>query len=312
MTLQVRVKSLTWEAPNIVSYDLRPMAGDELPGFTAGAHIDLSLSNGFVRSYSLLNSQAERHRYVIAVQNDRASRGGSRWIHENVRPGDVLTISGPRNNFPLCETAEMSILVAGGIGITPILSMVDRLSALGRCWQLIYCARKRSGTAFVEALQGRPGVHFNFDEEPGGALLDIAAVIGSAPIGAHLYCCGPLPMLGAFEEATKDIDRSHVHLEYFKVKEPPSVRGGFTVFLARSRREVPVPNGMTILEALRDVGFDVPYSCLEGICGSCETAVLEGVPDHRDLVLTDKERAANKTMMICCSGSKTERLVLDV
>lgn len=312
MSLQVLLKSLTWEAPNIVSYDLRPLSGGELPAFTAGAHIDLALGSGLRRSYSLLNSQAERHRYVVAVQKDRASRGGSRWIHENLRPGDVLTIDGPRNNFPLCESAELSLLIAGGIGITPMLSMIDRLSALGRAWQLVYCARKRSGTAFLQALEGKPGVRFNFDEEPGGAMLDIAAVVAGAPAHAHLYCCGPLPMLGAFEAATRHLGRSRVHLEYFTAKEPVSPSGGFTVVLARSQREIAVPSGKTILDALQEAGIDVPYSCMEGVCGSCETAVLEGVPDHRDLVLTDAERAASKTMMICCSGSKTEKLVLDL
>src|SRR6185437_16476044 len=140
MALQVRIKAMTWEAPNIVSYDLRPVEGG-LPPFSAGAHIDLTLSGGLVRSYSLLNSQAERHRYRIAVQKDRASRGGSRWIHDNLRPGDVVAISAPRNNFPLEESAATSLFIAGGIGITPILSMIDRLSALGRDWQLTYCAR---------------------------------------------------------------------------------------------------------------------------------------------------------------------------
>ncbi|HEX7055522.1 MAG TPA: PDR/VanB family oxidoreductase [Burkholderiales bacterium] len=312
MSLQVLLKSLTWEAPGIVSYDLRPVDGGELPPFTAGAHIDLALGNGMRRSYSLLNSQAERHRYVIAVQKDRASRGGSRWIHDNLRPGDVLTIEPPRNNFPLCESAERSLFIAGGIGITPILSMIDRLSALGRAWQLVYCARKRSGTAFLHALEGRPEVRFNFDEEPGGTMLDIAALVAAAPAQAHLYCCGPLPMLAAFEEATRDVAPERVHLEYFSAKEPVAKGGGFTVVLAKSGREIEVPSGMTILDALTNAGIDVPYSCMEGVCGSCETAVLEGIPDHRDLVLTDAERAAGKTMMICCSGSKTEKLVLDL
>lgn len=312
MTLQVRVKSATWEAPNIVSYELRAVTGNDLPPFSAGAHLDLTLGNGMVRSYSLLNSQAERHRYVIAVQKDRASRGGSQWIHDKVRPGDVLSINGPRNNFPVCETAEFSIFIAGGIGITPILSMIDRLSTLRRAWELVYCARNRSGAAFFDVLEGKPGVRFNFDEEPGGTMLDVAAMVRSAPAQSHLYCCGPLPMLGAFEEATKDVDRSRVHVEYFAAKEAPALSGGFTVILARSRREIPVPPGKTILDALTAAGVDVPFSCTEGVCGSCETAVLEGIPDHRDLVLTDSERSSNKTMMVCCSGSKTERLVLDL
>jgi vanillate O-demethylase ferredoxin subunit len=304
------VKSATWEAPIITSYDLRPMEGGELPAFTAGAHIDLTLPNGLIRSYSLVNPQTERHRYVIAVQKDRASRGGSKWVHENFHPGDILTINGPRNNFPLNESAEKSILLAGGIGITPILSMSERLAALGRDWELIYCARTRGDAAFVDRLKGN--VKFNFDGEPGGKMLDIAAVVRAAPANAHFYCCGPLPMLSAFEAATADLPRERVHVEYFTAKEPPAVGGGFKVVLAKSGKEFIVPPGKTILDTLLDAGLDIPYSCMEGVCGTCETKVLEGTPDHRDLILTEDEHAAGKSMMICCSGSKSEKLVLDL
>jgi len=312
VTLSLRIISATWEAPDIVSYELRPPEGGELPAFTAGAHIDLTLPNGLVRSYSLVNPQSERHRYVIAVQKDRASRGGSKWVHENFRVGGLLTANGPRNNFALEEAAEKSVFIAGGIGITPILSMTERLSALGRDWELVYCARKRAGTAFLESLQQKPRVRFNFDEEPGGKMLDIAAVVKAAPANAHFYCCGPVPMLEAFEQATRDLPRERVHVEYFTAKAPPAVEGGFTVVLARKGLTIAVAPGKTILETLRDHGVDVPYSCTEGVCGTCETRVLEGVPDHRDLILTEAERASNKTMLICCSGSKSEKLVLDL
>ena len=313
MTLRLRVKTATWESPLITSYDLRPIEGGELPAFTAGAHIDLTLPNGLIRSYSLTNPQTERHRYVIAVQKDRASRGGSKWVHENFRPGDVLTINGPRNNFVLNEGAEKSILIAGGIGITPLMCMADRLSTLKRDWELIYCSRKRVDTAFIDNLQKfGPSVKFNFDEEPGGKMLDITAVVKAAPANAHLYCCGPLPMLSAFEAATAHLPRERVHVEYFSAKEPPAVSGGFKVVLAKSGKEFIVPPGKTILDTLLDAGLDIPYSCMEGVCGTCETKVLEGVPDHRDLILTEEEHAAGKTMMICCSGAKTEKLVLDL
>jgi ferredoxin-NADP reductase len=312
VNLRLRIRSATWEAPNVLSYELRPLEGGELPPFTAGAHIDLTLPNGLVRSYSLINPQSERHRYVVAVQKDRASRGGSKWIHENIRAGDIVPVNGPRNNFALDETAEKSIFIAGGIGITPILSMIERLSALGRDWELVYCSRIRSGTPFLEALQKKPRVRFNFDQEPGGKMLDIAALVGAGPANAHLYCCGPLPMLEAFEQATKDLARNRVHLEYFAAKEPPARAGGFKVVLAKSGREFTVPPGKTILDTLRDSGIDVPHSCTEGVCGTCETKVLEGIPDHRDLILTETERASNKTMMICCSGAKSEKLVLDL
>lgn len=312
VTLQLRITCATWEAPNIVSYELRPTESSELPAFTAGAHIDLTLPNGLIRSYSLLNPQSERHRYVIAVQKDRASRGGSKWVHENLRAGDIVTVNGPRNNFHVDESAGRSIFIAGGIGITPILSMVERLGALGREWELVYCARSRAGTAFLEALRRKPQVRFNFDEEPDGRMLDIAKLVQGAPPGTHLYCCGPLPMLDAFEQATKDLPRNRVHIEYFTAKEPPALGGGFTIVLAKRGMTLAVAPGKTILDTLRDNGFDTPFSCTEGVCGTCETRVLEGVPDHRDLILTEAERASNKTILICCSGSKTERLVLDL
>jgi tetrachlorobenzoquinone reductase len=310
--MRVRVKCETWEAPNIHSYDLRALEGGELPAFTAGAHIDLTLGNTLVRSYSLVNSQSERHRYVIAVQKDRATRGGSKWVHEHVHAGTVLGITSPRNNFPVAEEAAHSVFFAGGIGITPILSMTDRLSALGRAWQLYYCARTSADAAFVERLRGRSEVRFNFDAEPGGKLLDMAAIIAAAPHGTHFYCCGPLAMLSQFEAITAALPPGQVHVEYFSAKEPPAVEGGFTVVLAKSGRELRVEPGKTILDTLADAGVAVPFSCKEGVCATCETTVLEGVPDHRDLILTKEEQAANRTMMICCSGCKSERLVLDL
>jgi tetrachlorobenzoquinone reductase len=311
-TFEVWIKSVTWEAPNITSYELYPMDVGELPAFSAGAHIDIKLGNGLIRSYSLVNSQTERHRYVIAVQKDRSSRGGSRWIHENVRPGDVLSIRQPRNNFTLNEDAERSLFIAGGIGITPILSMTDRLSALRRDWELIYCARTAKGAAFRDQLEGRNRVHFHFDEEPGSVKLDLVEVVNAAPRDAHLYCCGPLPMLAAFEIATAGFARERVHVEYFTGTQPAATDGGFQLVLAKSGREFTVAPGKTILATLCEAGLDIPYSCMEGVCGTCETGVLEGMPDHRDLILTEAERAANHTMMICCSGSKSERLVLDL
>ncbi|SRR5579875_243878 len=312
MTLELRVQAINWEAPDILSYDLRSPDGSDLPPFTAGAHIDLMLPIGLVRSYSLVNAPSERHRYLIAVQRDRASRGGSKWVHENFRAGQIIAVNGPRNNFELNESAEKSIFIAGGIGITPIMSMLARLSALGRDWELIYCSRKRNGTAFLNILEGQARVRFTFDEEPGGKMLDIGAVVAAAPANAHLYCCGPCPMLEAFERATGKLPRDRVHVEYFAAKEPPAAKGGFKVVLAKTGREFEVPAGKTILETLLDGGVAVPYSCKEGVCGACESKILEGTPDHRDLVLTEAEHAKNDRMMICCSGSKTTKLVLDL
>ena len=188
-TFQVRVKSVTWEADGIVSFDLRPMPPrKDLPAFSAGSHIDVHLPNGTIRSYSLLNSQDERHRYVIGVNRDASSRGGSRFMHETLRAGDALAISAPRNNFELDESAAHTVLIAGGIGITPLMSMIERLRALGRPWQLYYAARTRQNCAFVDLLQGlrdREGadVHFTFDKEPGAKMLDIPGIVAALPAG---------------------------------------------------------------------------------------------------------------------------------
>jgi vanillate O-demethylase ferredoxin subunit len=244
------------------------------------------------------------------------SRGGSTWVHDKLRTGDIVTISAPRNNFPLAEDAKHSLLIAGGIGVTPLWCMMQRLTTLGRSFELIYCARTPKDAAFRERMEAHSApngkVTFNFDGVPGGKMLDIAAVTGAAAPDTHIYCCGPLPMLEAFEAATKDLPSERVHVEYFTAKEAPAAEGGFTVVLAKSGKSFQIAPGKTILETLLDAGMNVASSCLEGVCGTCETRVLEGVPDHRDVVLTDSERKASKTMMICCSGSKTDKLVLDL
>lgn len=315
--LILRLRSITFEAQGICAFELVSIDGFDLPPFTAGAHIDLHLPNGLVRSYSLLNSQDERHRYVIGVNRDPASRGGSRVLHETLRPGDTLTVSAPRNNFLLDETAEKSLFIAGGIGITPILGMIRRLEALDRPWRLYYCARTRKNAAFLadlRALAGSRGdrIVYNYDGETGGTLLDLSTVIGTADDRTHVYCCGPLPMLAAFEQATSLLPGERVHVEYFSAKDPPSLDGGFVVELARSGQTLAIPQGKSILDAVLDAGIQVPFSCMEGVCGSCETRVIEGTPEHRDLILSKDEKASNKTMLICCSGSKGDRLVLDL
>jgi ferredoxin-NADP reductase len=315
--MQVRVKRISFEAETIHSYEMVAPGGGDLPAFTAGCHIDLNLPNGMIRSYSLVNDQRERSRYVVAVNKDAASRGGSRFVHETVRPGDILTISQPKNNFVLQESAAHSVLIAGGIGITPLLAMIRRLEMLSRSWELFYTARSRSAAAFLDELNalwpnGHANVRLNFDQEPPGRLLDLPAIVKDAPKDAHLYCCGPVSMLEAFEAATTDRPGDHVHVEYFKAKEKPAVAGGFEVKLARSNRTIPVQAGKSILDALLDAGVAVSYACTEGVCGTCETRVIDGVPDHRDLFLSKEEQAINKTMMICCSGSKSPTLVLDI
>lgn len=315
--LEVRVHAISYEARDIHSFDLRPLEGASLPPFTAGAHITVQLGNGTTRDYSLVNSQDECHRYVIAVALDHKG-SGSRWMFDTPLVGKTLMISAPRNNFVLAEGAPTTVLIAGGIGITPLRSMIHRLDALGRDWILHYGARDRASMAFRAELEAigaaHPGrVRLNFDDEA-GQVLDLAVAVALAPDDAHLYCCGPSPMLEAFKQLVRFRDPKTVHLEYFSapVDTDRPATGAFTVTLARTGRTIPVPEGRSILDVLREHGIWVESSCEAGVCGTCEVAVLAGTPDHRDYVLTDDERQANKTMMICVSASLSESLTLDL
>lgn len=316
-TLRVRIRAITWEADGILGFELVPAErGKRLPPVEAGAHIDLHLPNGMVRSYSLLNTPGERHRYAIGVNRDAKSRGGSRCVHEQLKAGDVLSISAPRNLFPLDEGEHSSVLIAGGIGITPLLGMARRLTALGRPWVLHQAARSRATLAFADELaalaaESRGTVHTHLDDEA-GRVMDVPAIIAALPAGAHVYACGPQPMLAAYEAATADLPRERVHLERFAASEAPATAGGFVVKLHRSGRRIPVAQGQTILAALEAAGLNPLYSCGQGICGTCEVPVVSGTPDHRDLVQSDAEKATNRHIMICCSGSLTPELELDL
>ncbi|WP_153101860.1 PDR/VanB family oxidoreductase [Paraburkholderia hayleyella] len=314
-TLQVRLHAVTYEAPAINTYELRAADGAALPSFTAGAHIDVHLPNGMTRSYSLCNAPHETHRYVLGVNRDPASRGGSQYLHETLRTGTLLAISAPRNHFPLVDDAPHTVLIAGGIGITPLLSMIQRLEQLGRSWELHDCTRTRAAAGFVATLEPYGSrVHWHHDAEPDGVQLDLAALLKRHAPTTHFYCCGPTGMLKSFEAAAATCDgaRERFHVEYFAAREAPAADGGFTVQLARSQRLIQVSKGQTILDALLGAGVEVSYSCSQGVCGTCETRVLEGQPDHRDMVLTQSEQDTNRSMMICCSGSKSACLVLDL
>lgn len=319
--MHLRVRALTWEAEGILGIELVPLRADiELPPFTAGAHIDLNLptENGTqVRSYSLLNDPAERHRYCVAVLREASGKGGSRWIHTQLRPGQMLRVSAPRNHFELDSSTAPAVFIAGGIGITPIMAMLRTVTARGgRPWALHYAARSAAHQAFVLQLQalvqaGNGELHLHRDDERGG-VLDVPGIVGALPPEAHVYACGPRPMLLAFEQATAALTRAQVHLEYFGAADDASTRGGFSVKLRRSDRVLLVRPGQSILEACLAEGLDAMHSCRAGVCGTCEVAVLAGEPDHRDLVLTDEDKAANRRMMICCSGSKSPLLEIDL
>lgn len=313
--MQLMIRSRRMEAEDVVSLEFVDECGESLPPFTAGAHIDLVLANGCSRSYSLVNDPAERNRYVIAVNRDPASRGGSRYVHEVLQAGQSIEVRGPRNNFELVENAPLVVLFAGGIGVTPLRCMIQRLEALGQPWTLHYAARSRARCAFLDevaALEARrPGrVHLHFDDEAGGKPMDISTRIAAAPADAHLYCCGPNPMMRAFEAATAGRAPETVHVEYFTAQHDAACEGGFQVVLARSQRTVFVKKGQSILDTLLDAGVDVANCCREGVCGTCQTTVIEGQPDHRDSYLTPPERRTS--MMVCCSGSLSDKLVLDL
>lgn len=310
--IEVRVTAIRYAARDTHLFEFRRADGGVLPAAEAGAHIDVHLGKTMIRQYSLTAAEPSPTRYVIGVKREEKGRGGSRFMHETLRVGTLLKVSPPRNNFPLDGSRSCAILVAGGIGITPILSMARHLAAIGRSWRLYYSCRSRADAAFLEELQALEAVQFNFDDENAGRFLDLAAIAAAAPRDAHLYCCGPLPMLKAFEEATSAWPREQVHVEYFVLKDVVAVEGGFVVALARSGIEIAVPPGKSILEALREEGVPVVSSCEIGICGTCETRVVSGIPDHHDSILTEAERGAGKTMMICCSGAKSDRLVLDL
>lgn len=318
--LQTRIHSLRYEADGITSVELRAHRADvRLPCAEAGAHVDLHLGNGLVRSYSLTNP-GEQDRYVVAVLNDRSSRGGSRYVHEQFRVGQTIEMGLPRNHFRLDESAEHSVLVAGGIGITPIYAMLQRLLQIGRSVELIYCARSPSEAAYVAHIQQlaahaetpRFSVHFHFDAERGCAP-DLNALLAGRPAQSHFYCCGPSAMLDAFEKTCESMGYAHVHMERFAATQKPAPvsSDACTVELRKSGKTLTVAPGVSILDAMQQEGIQPEFSCREGICGACETKIISGDVEHHDQILTKQERAANKSMMICVSMCRSGRLVLD-
>jgi ferredoxin-NADP reductase len=310
--LDVRLIAIRYAARHTHLFEFALMNGAVLPAAEPGAHVDIHLPNGIERSYSLTTPESEPRSYTVGIKLDAQSRGGSKYFFDAMKVGQTLKISEPRNNFELVESASHVVLIAGGIGIAPIWSMTQRLALLGRSFELHYSCRSRADMAFLDKLQGMNQVHLHFDDENGGQFLDLAAIVKAAPRPSHFYCCGPNPMLSAFESTTKHLPPDQVHVEYFTPREEKNLPGGFVVQLARSGKEFAIPPGKSILEVLRAAGLELSYSCEEGVCGACETPLISGIPDHRDSVLNPTERATNKVIMICCSGCKGDRLVLDI
>jgi tetrachlorobenzoquinone reductase len=313
--IDLRLRQVRLEADDICSYEFVAAQGGTLPEFTAGAHIDLHLPPNHVRSYSLANAPHERGRYLVAVQRELAGRGGSAWMHDSLRVGQVLKAGTPTNDFVLHEAAEASVFIVGGIGITPILAMIARLEALGRSWRLHYASRSPQTTAFIDALaeldRGRDRVSYCFGSDR-AERLDIGAIVARASPETHLYCCGPARMIDAFVAAGAKRRAANLHFERFAAADAPAVEGGYEIVLNRSGRRLAVEPGKTLLDTLLDHDVPVPYACSNGICGTCLTGVVSGVPDHRDEFLSPDEKELGRSMMVCCSGSKSAVLVLDL
>jgi ferredoxin-NADP reductase len=311
---EVIVTAIRPAARDTKIYTLARADGSTLPASTPGAHIGVLFPNGLLRDYSLIAPEECPRDYTICVKRETSEGGGSSYLHSKISIGDSLLINPPKNNFPLNETAPYTILIAGGIGITPIYAMLTRLQAIGRDWELHYACQTRADAAFLFELESLANVHLHFDDESGGRFLPVVKIVANAAPQSHLYCCGPTPMLATFEAAAAAEKRpaEEIHIEYFKAKFDADLSGGFTVRLARSGQEFPVPPGKTILEVLRDAGISVVSSCEAGVCGACETILLEGTADHRDAILSEQERQDGKSMMICCSGAVSDFLVLDL
>jgi ferredoxin-NADP reductase len=310
--IPVRVTRVSSETADIRLIELSPIGGDALPTWDPGAHIDVHLP-GLVRQYSLIGLQGGTT-YQIGVLRDLQSRGGSRYLHEDLQTGDVLRIGRPRNNFPLTNGMAPAILIGGGIGITPLLVMAERLRREESNWHLHYCVRSRDRLAFVDAMAAfGDRVTFHVDEEAGGPP-DLARFINEAPSGAHFYCCGPTVMLTAFAAATASLSAERVHTERFAAVAPEgdSCTEEFDLVLSRSGRTLRVPQHQSILETLEANGIESPWSCRLGVCGECRTTVLEGTCDHRDSVLSDAERSSQEVILICCSRARTPQLVIEL
>jgi ferredoxin-NADP reductase len=298
-------------ADGVVALELAAASGALLPSWTPGAHVDLVLEPGVERQFSLCGDPADASRWRVAVLREDVGRGGSAYVHDKLEVGDDVEVGGPRNHFELVEAAEY-LFIAGGIGITPLLPMLRAAEAAGTPWRLVYGGRRAASMAFLDELPHDERVVLWPQDERG--LIDLEALLAEPRPGCEVYCCGPEPLLQAVEALMVSWPPHALHVERFSPKahvlEGPAT--GFVVRLDYSDLEVTVGPEQSIVDAVEAAGIEVVTSCREGTCGTCETSVLDGVPDHRDSILTDEEHAANETMMICCSRSLSPVLVLDL
>lgn len=309
----VVVRSRRWEADGVLSLEFGPVSGEPLPRWSPGAHADVVLPNGLVRQYSLCGPVGDRTTWRVGVLKEPRGRGGSEWLHAHAHEGTELRIRGPRNNFPLLP-APRYLFVAGGIGITPLLPMIAEADSAGADWSLHYGGRLRGSMAFLDELNAY-GDRVTVRPEDELGMLDPAAILGQPAPSTLVYCCGPAGLIDAVESGCAAWPPGSLHVERFAAAGPSAAAGTdlpIEVECRRSGVTLRVPAGLSILKAAENAGLRVLSSCQEGICGSCETEVLEGRIDHRDALLTEEERAANDTMMICVSRAKGGRLVLDL
>ena len=316
LTFTLWVHSIHYEGANTRLIELRPPEGSYLPPVEAGAHIDVHISPSIIRQYSLCNTPGETHRYVIGVALDPNSRGGSIQLHEQLKEGDTLTVGGPRNLFALKQSDEHSVLIGGGIGVTPLIAMALQLEAQQQSWSLHFGAKSAEVAPLLNTIntiskQARYGQVTMYFSQSKSQRMNVKDIMEGAPKNSHYYCCGPEKLLKDFNASSQAFEPSHCHSEHFSA-DVDVAKGGFNVVLARSGKEIFIREECTILDALKAEKVNVTYACSEGVCGSCEVKVLEGQPDHRDQVLSDAEKARNDTMMVCCSGAVSRRLVLDL
>jgi ferredoxin-NADP reductase len=301
-------------ADGVVALTLALPDGSDLPEWTPGAHIDLVLSESLVRQYSLCGSTGNRAEWRVGILRDPGSRGGSQFVHDELHEGVTVRVRGPRNHFPLVSSPRYQF-VAGGIGVTPILTMIEAAEARGAAWHLLYGGRERASMGFLDELE-RYGDRVTVCPQDERGMLDLASVLGSPRPDTLVYCCGPEGLLNAVENACRPWPESSLHIERFSAKptaEPsPEALDRFEVVCQRSGVTLTVTSDKSIFELAEEAGLDVLGACMEGVCGTCEIEVLEGEPDHRDSVLSDAEQAAGDAMMICVSRSRSERLVLDL
>jgi vanillate O-demethylase ferredoxin subunit len=315
--IAVKVLRKTQEALDIASFELARPDGAALPAFSAGSHIDVQVPGGLTRQYSLCNDAAEQHRYRIAVLRDANSRGGSAGMHGAVKEGDTLLISEPRNHFPLVH-AQRTLLLAGGIGVTPLLSMAQRLATLGADFTLHYSTRSAERTAFrdeIAASAYADRVQFHFDDGDAAQKLQLRDLLAKPDAGTHVYVCGPAGFIAWVVDTAKELGwpPEQVHLEYFgAAPQETAGDGAFQVKIASSGASYEVAADQTVVQALQAHGIEILTSCEQGVCGTCITRVLQGECDHRDLYFTDEEKAKHDQFTPCCSRAKSAVLVLDL